>query len=63
MLTGDAVPHEFTSIKFPVKAVKILLHDIQSHGESATLGVRSQGAKDVESDDEVTLRICAPILR
>jgi len=45
-------PHEFTSICFPVKALKIILHDLQSGGESAT--VTAQGdAYDIESDDGV----------
>ena len=47
------MPHEFTSVTFPVKAVKILLHGIQSRGESATIGVNNQNLKDVQSDDEV----------
>ncbi|KAJ7204351.1 ARM repeat-containing protein [Mycena pura] len=43
-------PHEFSSIPFPVKALKLLLHDVQSGGESAT--ITAQGDTfDVESDD------------
>ncbi|KII94307.1 hypothetical protein PLICRDRAFT_50286 [Plicaturopsis crispa FD-325 SS-3] len=45
-----SMPHEFTSIPFPVKAIKILLHDIQSSGESATLNARG-GNLEVDSDD------------
>ena len=46
-------PHEFSSIPFPVKALKLLLHDVQSGGESAT--ITAQGDTfDVESDDGVT---------
>ncbi|KAF8167572.1 armadillo-type protein [Crassisporium funariophilum] len=43
-------PHEFTPVSFPVKALKIILHDLQSGGESAT--VTAQGdVYDVDSDD------------
>ncbi|KAF8079173.1 armadillo-type protein [Lyophyllum atratum] len=46
-------PTEFTSITFPVKALKLLLHDVQSGGESATIS--AQGGADtyaIDSDDE-----------
>ncbi|KAH9486456.1 Importin-9 [Psilocybe cubensis] len=43
-------PHEFTAISFPAKALKIILHDIQSGGESATLTAQG-GTFDVDSDD------------
>ncbi|PPQ86958.1 hypothetical protein CVT25_009780 [Psilocybe cyanescens] len=43
-------PHEFTAISFPAKALKIILHDIQSGGESATLTAQGE-AYDVDSDD------------
>ena len=46
-------PHEFTSISFPVKALKIILHDLQSGGESATVTARGD-VYDVESDDGVS---------
>ncbi|KAF7307222.1 ARM repeat-containing protein [Mycena indigotica] len=43
-------PHEFSSIPFPVKALKLLLHDVQAGGESAT--ITAQGDTfDVDSDD------------
>lgn len=45
-------PHEFTSISFPVKVLKIILHDLQSGGESATISARGD-VYDVESDDGV----------
>jgi hypothetical protein len=48
-----AVPHEFTSIPFPVKALKILVHDLRSGGESAA--INSHGEEfDAESDDGVS---------
>jgi len=45
-------PTEFTSIPFPAKALKLLLHDVQSGGESATISAQG-GADtyDVDSDD------------
>lgn len=43
-------PHQFTSIPFHVKALKILVHDVQSGGESATLTAQG-GTHDVDSDD------------
>ncbi|KXN85718.1 Importin-9 [Leucoagaricus sp. SymC.cos] len=43
-------PHEFTSIPFPVKALKIIIHDLQSGGDSAT--ITAQGPTfDADSDD------------
>jgi importin-9 len=48
-----AAPHEFTTIPFPVKALKILVHDVQSGGESATLTAQG-GTHDVDSDDGVS---------
>ncbi|KAI0319475.1 armadillo-type protein [Amylostereum chailletii] len=42
-----AVPHEWTSVPFPVKALKLLLHDLQSNGEAATMAAPA----DVDSDD------------
>ncbi|KAM6498769.1 Armadillo-type fold, partial [Amanita muscaria] len=44
-------PHEFTSVPFPVKALKLLVREIQSGGESATITARGGDAVDVESDD------------
>jgi len=49
-------PHEFTSIPFPVKALKIILHDVQSGGEAATFSAQSGGdAFEIESDDGVSV--------
>ena len=47
------MPHEFTSIPFPVKALKILVHDVQSGGESATMTAHGD-THDVDSDDGVS---------
>ncbi|TFY79832.1 hypothetical protein EWM64_g4180 [Hericium alpestre] len=44
------VPLEFTSIPFPVKALKLLLHDLQTNGEAASMSAPG-GLLDVDSDD------------
>ncbi|KIK67465.1 hypothetical protein GYMLUDRAFT_69648 [Collybiopsis luxurians FD-317 M1] len=44
-------PTEFTSVPFPVKAIKILLHEVQSGGEPATMGNAQEFVDDVDSDD------------
>lgn len=46
------VPHEFSSIPFPTKALKILIHELQSSGESGALSGQTD-AIDAESDDGV----------
>ncbi|KAK2464757.1 hypothetical protein APHAL10511_003175 [Amanita phalloides] len=44
-------PHEFASVAFPVKALKILVRELQSGGESATIAAGGGNPLDVESDD------------
>ncbi|GBE77314.1 ARM repeat-containing protein [Sparassis crispa] len=44
------IPTEFTSIAFPVKALKLLLHDLQSGGEAATMNLGA--VPEIDSDDE-----------
>ncbi|KAL5519373.1 hypothetical protein ACEPAH_1056 [Sanghuangporus vaninii] len=46
-------PHEFTKIPFPVKALKLIVSDLHSNGESATMGTISAQAGSIgaESDD------------
>jgi hypothetical protein len=39
-------PHEFTYIPFPVKALKIILHDLQSGGESAVIPTPGESVQD-----------------
>lgn len=46
-----AVPTEFTRIPFPVKALKILLRELQSGGEAAS---RRMNASELGSDDGVS---------
>ncbi|KAG1747560.1 armadillo-type protein, partial [Suillus lakei] len=41
-------PHQFTSVPFPVKALKLLVHDLRAGGDSATI---PKAEFDVDSDD------------
>jgi hypothetical protein len=45
-------PHEFEMISFPVKAIKLLLHDIRIGGDAAAI---TTGNREVDSDDGVGL--------
>ncbi|TDL19426.1 ARM repeat-containing protein [Rickenella mellea] len=45
------IPHEFTSIPFPVKALKILIHDLQSSGPSAGIAGHNDDV-DPDTDDD-----------
>lgn len=47
-------PHEFTSVSFPVKALKIIIHDLQSGGDAATISAQGNTVEDVDSDDGVS---------
>ncbi|KIN92743.1 hypothetical protein M404DRAFT_737758 [Pisolithus tinctorius Marx 270] len=47
------IPHEFTSIPFPVKALKLLVRELRSDGEPAT--IPGEGL-EVDSDDGVSPR-------
>jgi len=40
-------------IPFPLKALKIILHDLQANGESATISARGGLLDDVDSDEGV----------
>ena len=42
-------PNQYTQIAFPVKALKLILHDVQNIGQ----GKGSKAPADVEEDDEV----------
>jgi hypothetical protein len=50
LIICGAAPHEFTSVPFPVKALKLLVHDLRSGGDSATI---PKAEYDVDSDDGV----------
>lgn len=52
LTSAVAAPHEFTSLPFPVKALKIVIRDLQSGGDSATISAQGN-TFDVESDDGV----------
>lgn len=47
---AHTVPHEFTQISFPLKALKLLLREVKLGGESATL---ANQVPALDSDDEV----------
>ena len=50
-MTVSTAPHQFTTIPFPLKVLKLVIKALQVNGESATLAV----AKDIvdTGDDEV----------
>ena len=52
---GSTAPHQFTTIPFPLKALKLIIKALQVNGESATLAV----AKDIVDggDDEVSVTL------
>ena len=52
-------PHEFTSVPFHVRALKLLVRELQLGGESATITARGGAAEDLESDDGVSSFSCA----
>ncbi len=54
----SAAPTEFTSIAFPVKALKILIHDLQSSGESATFAASGGNLPDADDDEGVCVTVC-----
>ncbi|KIP03840.1 hypothetical protein PHLGIDRAFT_31632 [Phlebiopsis gigantea 11061_1 CR5-6] len=47
------MPTEFTSVPFPVKAVKLVLSELQSDGEPASLSYGGVGLKDVQDDRDI----------
>ncbi|OJT08019.1 Importin-9 [Trametes pubescens] len=44
-------PTEFTSVSFPVKALKLLVHELQSGGEAASMGFNDADVAELDSDD------------
>ncbi|KAI0354778.1 ARM repeat-containing protein [Trametes cingulata] len=44
-------PTEFTSVPFPVKALKLLVHELQSGGEAASMGFNAADIAELDSDD------------
>jgi hypothetical protein len=53
LISCGVEPPQFTRVTFPVKALKLLLHELQSNGDAATLGARTAPV-DAESDDSVS---------
>ncbi|KAH9973321.1 ARM repeat-containing protein [Lactifluus volemus] len=49
-----AEPPQFTRVTFPVKALKLLLHDLQTNGDAATMAARA-APLDAASDDSVSV--------
>ncbi|KAF8634940.1 hypothetical protein AX15_000671 [Amanita polypyramis BW_CC] len=45
-------PHEFSSVPFPIKALKIIVRELQSGGDSAIITARGGNTLHVESDDD-----------
>jgi hypothetical protein len=41
-------------VPFPVKALKIIIHDLQSGGDAATISAQGNTVEDVDSDDGVS---------
>lgn len=57
-----AVPVEYTSVPFPVKALKIILHELQQSGKVNVSKTPEPGAtpgEEAMSDDEVSSHRCA----
>jgi len=53
LISCDTEPPQFTRVQFPVKALKLLLHELQTNGEVATLAAPT-APLDTEDDDEVS---------
>ena len=62
LISYDAEPPQFTRVPFPVKALKLLLHELQANGEVASIAVPTApldaGSDDGDSDwsDEEKVR-------
>jgi len=50
LISRDAEPPQFTRVSFPVKALKLLLHELQPNGEAASIAAPT-ARLDAESDD------------
>lgn len=59
-LNVSIAPHQFTTIPFPLKALKLIIKALQVNGESATLAM----AKDIvdDGDDEVGFTLISMLL-
>jgi hypothetical protein len=50
LISHDTEPPQFTRVPFPVKALKLLLHELQTNGEAASMAVPT-APLDTGSDD------------
>jgi hypothetical protein len=50
LISHDAEPPQFTRVSFPVKALKLLLHELQTNGEAASMAAPT-APLDTGSDD------------
>jgi hypothetical protein len=50
LISCDAEPPQFTRVPFPVKALKLLLHELQTNGEAASMAAPT-APLDTASDD------------
>jgi hypothetical protein len=50
LISHDAEPPQFTRVPFPVKALKLLLHELQTNGEAASIAAPT-APLDTGSDD------------
>lgn len=50
LMSHDAEPPQFTRVPFPVKALKLLLHELQANGEAASIAAPT-APLDTGSDD------------
>jgi hypothetical protein len=50
LILRDTEPPQFTRVPFPVKALKLLLHELQTNGEAASMAVPT-APLDTKSDD------------
>jgi hypothetical protein len=55
LISRDVEPPQFTRVSFPVKALKLLLHELQTNGDAATLAAARTAPLDAESDDSVSV--------
>jgi hypothetical protein len=54
LMSRGVEPPQFTRVTFPVKALKLLLHDLQTNGDAATMAARTAPI-DAASDDSVSV--------
>ena len=50
LISHNAEPPQFTRVPFPVKALKLLLHELQTNGEAASIAAPT-APLDAKSDD------------